>query len=151
MYVGLGKWGDVIEWCTEAVSGVSACTILTSGCCAWMPYHIESAIEYAPPPGDTIIYIRSTFWLTMWFIQWYAEVLVQDVCTYVHTYILTEWVKGNGPDKQCSVCDLHNMNLKSCSIHYSMSKQRVFIYEERVTSQFHGITLSAQLMVTTIS
>jgi len=67
------KWGDVIEWCNEAVCGVTACTILTSGCCAWI--HIESAIEYAPPPGYAIIYIR-----------WVLNILTQDV---VHT--VTSW------------------------------------------------------------
>ena len=107
MYVGLCKWGDVIEWCNEAVCGVTACIILTSGCCAWIPYHIESAIKYAPPPGYAITYIR-----------WVLNILTQDVvhtvtswavgagcsggsrpiwrgaqgCRHIHTYILTDWM-----------------------------------------------------------
>ena len=44
---------------------------ITSGCCAWMPYHIEAAIQYAPPPGDAIVTIR-----------WVLNILTQDV---VHT------------------------------------------------------------------
>ena len=47
-----------------------SCDII-SGCCAWMPYHIEAAIQYAPPPGDAIVTIC-----------WVLNILTQDV---VHT------------------------------------------------------------------
>ena len=89
--------GDAIEWCNEAAHGGSACIILTSGCCAWIPYHIELAIQYAPLRGDAIVTIR-----------WVLNLLTQDVvhtvtcwtagtgCMHIHTYIHTEWVKGMG-------------------------------------------------------
>ena len=108
----LCKWGDAIEWCNEAAHGVTACILLTSECCAWIPYHIESAIKYAPPPpGDTIYHHLVIQYIT---IHWLHDILAQDVVhtvtcyaaghrMHAHTYMLTKWVKGNGPYKECSV------------------------------------------------
>ena len=85
--------GDAIEWCNEAAHGGTVCIILTSGCCAWTPHHIESAIQYAPLPGDAIVTIR-----------WVLNLLTQDVvhivtcwavgtgCMHIHTYLLNEWM-----------------------------------------------------------
>ena len=49
------------------------------------------------------------------------------------------------------LCDLHIMNLKSCSVSRPLCVKTACVYEEKVSSQFHGITRSAQPMATTIS
>ena len=77
--------------CNEAAHGVTACIILPSGCCAWIPYHIVSAIKYAPPPpGDTIYHYPLAARHSDSGCGSYSDMLSCWHRMYAHTYIHTE-------------------------------------------------------------
>ena len=52
----------------------------------------------------------------------------------------TETIHSGERYRGTQLWDLHIMNLKSCSVSRPLFVKTACVYEERVSSQFHGIT-----------